>query len=162
MIRNANFSDIPAVVRIIEWAYRSTPYALKGLASVDVGEAKRLLMNSIQRHGGKNGGACWVQVADSGAAVTGFILGTLTRVYSVGDRLMATDLFWICTDEADPRDGPALMRGMLGWAKENPAVVEITCATTSVMGVDPAKAGALLERLGMSKFGNIYQLRVAQ
>lgn len=158
MIRNAAFADIPAIVGLLQDGYRRTHYARSGKADIDVAEAKRLLVQSIQRHGGKNGGACWVQVAETGGIITGLILATLVRVYSIGNRLMATDLFWLASPAVDPVDPAKLMKGMVGWAKASPHVVEVTCATTAIISVEPEKAGRILEHLGMQNYGTLYRM----
>lgn len=159
MIRDAKFADIPAIVSLLGMAYLKTHYAASGIAGIDIPEAKRLLVNSIQRHGGKNGGATWVQVAEHGGAITGLMLATLTRVYSIGDRLMATDLFWLSSPEADPRDAERLMRAMIDWARQSPHVVEINCGTTAIMN-DPEAAGLMLKRIGLSQYGNMYRMEI--
>lgn len=158
MTRDACFADIPGIVLLLQQGYSRSHYAKAGLANIDLAEAKRLLLASIQRHGGKNGGACWVQVADSGAGITGLVLGTLARVYSIGDRLMATDLFWLASPDANPRDAMALMRGMVSWAWSSPHVVEVRCGTTAVIADDPTAAGKALEQIGMQQYGNLYRM----
>jgi hypothetical protein len=161
VIRDANFSDIPAIVALLQQGYLRSHYAGSGLVEIDTAEAKRLLVNGIQRHGGKHGGSCWVQVAVSGETVTGVIFGTLVRVYSVGTKLSCTDLFWLTSPEADARDGAALMLGMIAWARSCPHVVEMKCGTTAIID-DPAKAGKLLEGLGMQFYGNLYRMELSQ
>lgn len=161
MVRGALFADIPAIVMVLQEAYLRTHYAKSGLADMDRAEAKRLLVTSIQRHGGSNGGSTWVQVSETNGVVTGFILGTLTRVYSIGNRLMATDLFWLTSPGADPLDAARLMRGMIEWASSVQHCVEINCGTTAIMN-DPGGAGKMLERLGMAKYGNLYRMEIAR
>lgn len=160
MIRDARFQDIPAVVGVIESAMRRSHYADGRMGEIDVREAKRLLMTAIQRHGHKNGGGCWVQVAETDGIITGFILGTLDRLYAVGTKLMATDLFWLSTPSVDPKDSIALMRGMIAWAEGCPNVVEIKCGVTSTINDDFTKAGNILQRLGLSRYGEIYRKEV--
>ncbi|GAA4108911.1 hypothetical protein ACFFTN_01495 [Aminobacter aganoensis] len=160
MIRPATFSDIPAIVRLLQQSYMKTHYARTGIAEIDEPEAKRLLLASIQRHGQKHGGACWVCVVDSGASIDGLILGTLTRVYSIGNRLMATDLFWLVNEHADPRDAIGLMKGMVGWAEANPAVVEVHCGTTAIIADDPAVTSRLLAQIGFKQYGLISRLEL--
>jgi hypothetical protein len=130
------------------------------MGEIDVKEAKRLLLTGIQRHGHKNGGGCWVQVAETDGVITGFILGTLSRVYSVGTTLYATDLFWLSTPSVDPKDSIALMRGMIAWAESCPHVVEIKCGTTETINEDASKAGTILQRLGLTEYGRIYRKEI--
>ncbi|WP_395451205.1 hypothetical protein ACHMW7_16265 [Aminobacter sp. UC22_36] len=74
---------------------------------------------------------------------------------------MASDLFWLTNEHADPRDAVSLMRGMVEWAKPNPQVVEIRCGTTAIMN-DPEGAGKLLQHMGFKPYGNIYRMEVTQ
>ena len=158
MIRDANFSDVPAIVRLLQEAHLRSHYAKDGTAAIDEAETKRLLVTAIQRHGHKTGGGCWVQVSDFGAGINGLILGTLVRVYAIYDKLMASDIFWLTNEHADPRAALGLVKGFVAWAKSSPHVIEIKCGTTSIISDDPAKAGRILEHMGMKPYGNIYRM----
>lgn len=160
MIRDAAFADISAICLIMEDGYRKSHYARDRNCNLDIREAKRLLVQAIQRHGGQNNGACWVQVSEAGGVITGFVLGTLTRVYAVGDKLMATDMFWTAADGAAIDDAQKLMAGMIEWAKACPLVIEVKCGTTAIINDSPERAGLILKRLGMSDYGNIYRMRI--
>lgn len=156
-VRDARFADIPGIVLILKSAYSKSHYAREGLVNVDEKEAKRLLAQAVQRHGGTNGGATFVQVAETNGTVTGVILGTLSRVYAIGDKLMASDLFWVCVEDVEPADPMALMRNMIEWAKACPYCVEVKCGTTAVVAEDPKRPGRILERLGLKHYGEIYR-----
>lgn len=160
MIRDAAFSDIPGIVAVLLDGYGRSHYAGSSV-NVDVKEAKRLLVQCIQRHGSHNGGGTFVQVADRGGRVTAVIVGTLARVYVIGDRLMATDLLWLAAEDAEPGDAVALMRNLVAWAKGNPAVSEIRCGATAIIG-DPARAGRILESMGMQPYGQLFRMESSQ
>ena len=157
MIRDAKYSDIPGIVEFLKGSYLRTHYAESGEVGIDIKEAKRLLVQSIQRHGNSNGGGCWVQVAETDGIVTGLLLGTLARVYVIGDKLMATDVFWVTSPMADPRDAGNLMRTFIKWAFSCPHVIEARCGTTSIIG-DPEEGGTILKRIGFNDYGRIYRL----
>lgn len=158
MLRDANFADIPAIIRLLHEAHSRSHYAKDKTANIDETEAKRLLVTSIQRHGHTHGGGCWCQVFDDAGNIDGLIVGTLVRTYAILDRLSATDIFWVTSEHANSRAAVGLMKGFIGWAKANPLVVEIKCATTAVINDDPAKAGRILEHIGMKSYGNIYRM----
>lgn len=145
---------------MLKRAYDKSHYAASGIVNVDEAEAKRLILTSIQRHGGQNGGATFVQVAENDGFVTGVIVGTLARVYAIGDKLMASDLFWLAEPGVDPVDPARLMRNMIEWASGNKHVVEIRCGTTGVVAEDPKRAGFILTRLGFEHYGEIYRKEV--
>lgn len=157
MIRDAAFADIPRLVSLLQGAFERSHYATEGLGEIDIAETKRLLTASIHRHGGKNGGSTWVQVAERDGFIEGLILGTLCRVYSIGTRLMVTDLFWVATEKVEPHDPYKLMKGMIAWGRSNPHVVEFKCGTTAALQ-DPEAAGVILERLGMKRYGLIWRM----
>lgn len=159
MIRDASFSDIPGIVSLLRDAYQKTHYARTGVAQMDEKEAKRLLVNSIQRHNGVNGGACFVQVSETNGEVRGFILGTFVRIYSIGDRLSATDLFWLVAPDVYPADPAQLMRNMVAWAERSPACVEVKCGTTAIMQ-NPEAAGMILKHMGFEPYGRIWRSEI--
>ena len=161
MIRDANFADIPAITDMIADRYRLTHYAKDGTVDIDVDEIKRLLRDGIHRHGGKNGGSTFVQIADKGGLVTGLIFGTLVRVYSIGNKLSATDLFWLATPLVEPHEPERLMRNMIEWAWKSPLVAEVKCGATAVITNDPMRVGKVLERVGMENYGQIFRMERA-
>lgn len=155
-VRNAAFSDIPRIVLLLEEGFSRTHYAKSGLGGIDRAEAKRLLTTAVHRHGHKTGGGTFIQVSEKDGAIEGLILGTLARVYSIGDRLMATDLFWSASERVPPADPFKLMKNMVEWAWSCPDVVEVTCGTTAIIQ-DPEAAGRMLERLGLTRYGVIWR-----
>lgn len=154
MTRDAKFSDIPAMRSVLRWAYERSIYAREGSAKMDDAEATRLLAFAVQKHGGE----AFVQVSETDGEVRGLVVGILSRVYSIGDRLMASDLFWVAREDVEPRDPRRLMKNMIAWGKANPSVVEIRCGATAVMQ-DPETAGRILESLGMASYGTIWRMR---
>lgn len=158
MIRDAKFADIPGMVLLIEEMYARSHYAREKQVSIDLKEAKRLLVQGVQRHGHKNLGGTFVQVAEKDGSVTGLIFGTLVRVYAIGNKLSASDLFWVSSERGEPSDAGKLMKNFVSWARSSPQVAEIKCGTTSAVLDDPREAGRLLERLGMKHYGEIWRL----
>lgn len=160
MIRDAKFADIPRILGLLQSGFKRSHYAKHPTARIDEAEAKKLLLAAIQRHGRKHGGACFVQVAETDGVISGLILGTLARAYSIGTHLMATDLFWLASPIIDPSEPKQLMQNMIEWAKSCPNVIEIKCGTTSIINNDPKDAGKVLERLGLTRYGELYRLEL--
>ena len=161
MIRDAKFADIHAICRFLEACHLRTHYARDGTASLDIPEIKRLLGAGLGRHGHKGIGACWLQVADNNGNIDGLMYATLVRVYSIYDRLYATDLFWIVNEHAKPADALLLMKNMLKWAESCPLVIEVHCGTTAIINENYEVTGRLLKRLGMKEYGSIHRLEFA-
>lgn len=156
MIRDARAQDIPGIVAFLLDRHALTHYAKDGNAQIDVVHTKKLLMTSVHRHGHKTENATWVQVAEQNGIICGLMLATLARAYSIYDKLMATDLFFITSELANPRDALDLMRNMVNWAKRSPHCIEVRCGVTSIIG-DPARSGRMLEMMSMEPYGGIYR-----
>lgn len=156
-VRAAKAVDIPAIVNLLQVAYLRTPYARSGVAQIDVAETKRLLVASIQRHGHNKIGGTWLCVSEHDGVLTGLIFGTANRIYSIGNKLQVTDLFFITTPDAKPTDAIALAKSLILWAERCPDVIEINVGTTMIAADDPAKAGLIWQRLGLQHFGNLYR-----
>jgi hypothetical protein len=162
MIRDMKFADIHAVTRFLLDCHARTHYAKSGSANVDIPETKRLLGAGLGRHGHKGIGACWLQVIDNDGLIDGLMYATLARVYSISDKLMATDLFWIVNARASPGDGLALMQNMLAWARSSPHVIEVHVAATSVVNDRPEITSRMLQKLGMKSYGIIHRLEFGE
>ena len=160
MIRDAKFSDIPGIADLLKEQFRKSHYCRDGTVGVDEMETKRLLVAAIQRHGGRQGGSTFVQVAENNGIICGVIVGTLQRVYSIGDKLMATDLFWTANGMVDPRDPERLMRNMIDWARKSPNVAEVKVGATKVIEAEPERVGRLLGKVGMQNYGTIFRMEV--
>jgi len=157
MVRDAKFGDIPGIVDLLALQFRKTHYFKDKTAAIDEAETKRLLVTAIQRHGHLTGGGCFIQVAETDGIIAGIIIGTLVRVYTIGDRLMATDLFWTASETVHPKDPERLMRNMIDWAWKSPHVIEVRVGVTSIIESYPERVGIMLERIGMQPYGLMYR-----
>lgn len=162
MIRDMKYADIAAVTRFLEACHARTHFARDGTASLDIPETKRLLGAGLGRHGHKGIGACWVQVATTHGNITGLMYATLARVYSIYDKLFATDLFWITDSHARPGDGMALMKNMLEWARAAPLVIEVHIGVTTIVTDRPEVTSRMLKKFGMKPYGYIHRLEFGE
>lgn len=159
MVRDATFADTAAVMLLLQDGFARSIYA-GSKVGIDIPTAKKLYFTAVQRHGGKNGGACWVQVAERDGVINGLMLATLARVYGIGTKLMATDMFWYATKDVDPRDPFKLALNMVEWARSSPHVAEVKCGTSGIVMDAADAAGVMLTRLGMKSYGEIYRMEV--
>lgn len=158
-IRAAKFADIMRMVEILEEAHKGSVYAKR--CGVCRKSAKDLLSSAIQRNGHTTAGGTLVAVAETDGRIEGFILAALDQVYHIGDKLSATDLFWICTDQVHPKDPWKLYRAMERWARKNPNVIEIVSGATDVVAPH-TRTETLLLRNGYRRFGGIYRKEIAR
>lgn len=156
-VRNATFSDIPALADLLKHGHERSVY--RDLCSVDDKEAKAFLMSAIQRHDSPNEGGTWVQVAETSGDVVGVMIGVLDRIYVVGSKLRAIDVFYYGADRAAARDMIQLFDAFVAWGEANPKVAMITPTATHVVG-DYSKAEKLFARRGFEQSGVIYERRI--
>lgn len=153
-VRAAKFGDIPRLYELMEEMYSKSVYV--GRDEIDTKHAKALLVNAIQRHGGKYEGSALVMVSETNGKVQGFIIGYLDRIYLIGRKLRATDMFFYQSEQASPKDAFALVRSVIEWAASNDQVIEIDMAATNAVG-DHRRTGKLLQRFGLIECGTIYK-----
>lgn len=158
MIRRANYSDIPAIFSLLTEGYERSRY--RDIGAIDAKVAKGLLVNAIQRDGQMGEGGALVRVAEAeGGEVAGVILSLLQRVYLIGDKLQATDLFYYTTERCAVRDRTALFDAMVAWAEANPRVVEIQASASDIVG-DWRRVGGLYERKGFDACGGMWRKEI--
>lgn len=160
VVRPARFADLPRLVEIMAEAYEQTHYARNGLVGFEPAAARSIIGQSIQRHGAPTASGRYVAVTERGGRAEAFIIGVVDRIYHVGDRCSATDLFWLRSPASPATDGVKLLPGFVAWAKHHPLVVEITCGTTDILG-DHRRVGRVLQRAGFTPYGSIYRLEIA-
>lgn len=123
VIRPATASDAFRLVDIIVERHPETRYA--GHVDIDEDVARKMFAQAAFRHGHTNEGGTWLQVAVNGDDIEAFMFGILGRVYHVGTKLCASDVFLIGRKTASPRSLAKLLDGYIGWAAGNPKVHEI-------------------------------------
>jgi hypothetical protein len=154
MIRRAKFQDIPEIFNLMVEGHARSKY--RDRDAIDAKEAKGLLMNAIQRHGLKREGGTCVFVTDE---VDGFILGMLDRVYIVGTKLQARDVFYYCRPSAHPQDAIGLLGEYMAWAADVPNVIEVRASVTDIIG-NVEKVEALYARCGFSRVGVVMERKI--
>ena len=108
-----------------------------------------------QRHGALSDGGTLVLVSECEGVIKGFVIGILDRVYHIGTKLMATDLFTFNSPDGDPRDGLRLIDGLIAWAESN-HVIEIKLGAVDAVG-DFERTAKVFRRRGLKQSGVIYQ-----
>lgn len=156
--RPARSVDAFALVEILQERHAETRYA--GCVAIDEMIARKVFAHAAQRHGGHFEGATFLMVAESDARIEAFMLGELTRIYMVGDRLAASDLFLIGRKDCDPRALPALVDRYIAWAEASPKVHEITLSWSDAVPGHEAVC-ALYERKGFTPCQRGYRRTVA-
>jgi hypothetical protein len=154
MIRAARFADIPRLTDLLCEMHDHSKYA--GVVEVSRPAAQGLLQNAIRRHDGEHDGGALVMVDEQAGEIEGFIVGVLNRVYLIGDKLAANDLFLHTTGKAGGLSALKLLAAYVAWADRNPKVHEIKLSWTDTMpGAE--RIGMVYERMGFARCGAIYE-----
>lgn len=154
MIRPGKSVDAFALTDIIVERHPDTRYA--GEVGIVEQDARRLFAQAAQRHGQTNEGGMFLMVNEVDGNVDAFILGTLTRIYIIGDKLGATDLFLLGRKSASPRVLLRLFDAYVEWAEANPKVYEIGASwADTIPGNDGIRAA--FKRRGFSLCSETYR-----
>lgn len=150
MIRPAKAADIPRLWALTEEMFLASIYV--GHDEPDMKIAKGLFLQGIQRHGLMSAGGTRVMVTEKDGVVEGFLLGILDRVYHIGHKLTATDMYFYASPRASSRAAIELLDDFLAWAEGNSKVVEICLGATNAVG-DYHRTGLLYRRKGLAQCG---------
>jgi hypothetical protein len=154
-IRPARLGDLFAIVDLLVEKQAQSIYA--GHVEVDRPVARKTLATFIQRHGGMHsGGTCLFVVEDAKGVVRGFCAGMLDRVYLVGDKLVAQDVFLVAGKGTPANTASRLIDAYLGWAMSVPEVFEINLSLTDALPQGP-RVEKLYRARGFEPCGAIYR-----
>lgn len=153
MIRAARAIDRPALVALLQEGFRRSRYS--SLGNVSVKHAEDLLLGAILKHGVKAVDGTHCMVVERRGEIAGLHFGMKQRVYLIGDKFSATDLFYYVRP-GSPFDAVALLESFIAWAESDPRVVEIQPGTTDAVQ-DWRIAGHLYEKRGFEQCGAIFR-----
>ena len=154
-IRPARTTDVFRLVELLHDQHAASRYA--GWVNVDDKHARSMLARAVQRHGGQFDGSTLVNVVeDAKEVIQAFCVGALSRVYLIGDKLVAQDIF-LCAGAAAPkRVAMQLLSLYVDWAGSNPNVFEINLSHTDALPTGE-RMGPIYEHMGFTRCGAIYR-----
>lgn len=157
MIRDAKFRDIPEIVAMLHEMYAESKF--RGRVEISDKAAEALLTSAIAGQKQSGPQASYVVVAEHDGALTGFMIGVLDRVYHIGTKLAANDLFLHVRASGKASDVVKLIDGYIAWASGNRKVIQIGLSwTDTIAGAE--KIGALYARKGFVRSGEIWERRL--
>jgi hypothetical protein len=153
MIRAVKPTDIKAIEGLIRRQHATSKYA--GRVRISDKALDQLMVHLFAGQAQPSVGATHISVAVRDGKVVGFIAGILQRVYLIGDKLEATDVFFV--NEGSAADTFALADAYLNWATGNRKVLEVRMSwTDSIPGA--SRVTALFQRKGLRKSGEVWSL----
>lgn len=156
MIRDAKFSDIPAMAKLLMEMHSRSKYAER--TGVNSKAVDQMLMGLIAGQKQNGPGASFVQVCEDEENVVGFMAAALNRIYNIGDKLCAADLFLV-NNSKNIRDTLALIDNYIVWAKSNPKVIEVGLSWSDALP-NARDIANIYKRKGAMLVGEQYEVRL--
>jgi hypothetical protein len=155
-LRAARFADAPELAKILAERQEDSRYA--GEVEVDQPYARKMLAGAIGRHGGTTEGGCFVMVAvDADDCPQAFVLGSLERVYGVGNKLAASPNYQVGRKGVSAFVLDRLFDAYVAWADANPRVYEIGASWSNALPGSERFAAAF-KRRGFEKIVEVYSV----
>lgn len=156
MIRPARFQDAPAIERLIRDQHARSKYA--GRVEISDKALNQLVMAALAGMTQSGPQASHVSVAVRDGKIVGFIMGTLDRVYHIGKKLTANDLYFV-NEGGTTGDTLKLLDAYVAWAKSNPKVLEVMVSWADTLP-GAGRVAELYRRKGFQKSGEMFEMRL--
>jgi hypothetical protein len=155
VIRPAKFIDIPALEKILHSTHARSKYA--GRTGINQKALEQLLTGLVAGQNQNGPGATFMVVSEQGGEIVGFMAASLNRIYSIGEKLCASDIFLI-SEASNRADTNKMIDAYIEWASANPKVIEIGLSWS-----DTVSRGELAKnfytRRGFTLSGETYTLK---
>jgi thiamine kinase-like enzyme len=115
-----------------------------------------MAMVAGQRQNGPQ--ASFVKVIEKGDEVVGFIAGVLNRVYNIGEKLCASDVFLV-NEGKSLKDTLQLIDLYIEWARSNPKVIEVGLSWSDALP-NARDIASIYRRKGAHLVGEQYEIRL--
>lgn len=156
MIRPATPFDATAIKAMIHAQHARSKYAGRvGISKMALNEIIQGLYSGLHQSG-----PCgtFLAVAVKDGKVVGFIAGALNRVYHIGDRMAAQDMFFV-NEGGRIADTLGLLAAYVEWAKGNKRVLEIMVSWSDALpGAE--RIAKLYARQGFERVGEMWEMRL--
>ncbi len=154
MIRPATPSDIPRVKELFAEMHAASKFANR--VPISERALHDLLLMALGNRNRPIAGGTHFSVSTKKDRVEGFMIGLLDRVYHIGTKLVAQDMFLHVTKHGFKTDVSRLIDDYLNWADSNPNVIDINLSWTDALpGAE--RISNLYRRKGFMRIGGIYQ-----
>lgn len=158
MIRPAIFQDIPGVEALIKDQHQRSKYL--GRVQISDKVMRDLLMAACAGQNQNGPQATYFRVVEEDGLIVAFMLGTLARIYHIGNKLSAQDLFLCAFERTKAAYALKLIDGYVAWARANPKVAEIMLSWSDALpGAE--RIAEVYRRKGFELAGEMYELRQA-
>lgn len=157
MIRNARHQDIPALMAMLHEMHAASKYA--GRVEISDKAAENLLESAIASQGQSGPQGSHVIIAFEKDEPVGFMIGCLDRVYHIGTKLTANDIFLYVRQGSGVSATLGLINSYLEWASSKRACIEIMLSWSDALP-GAVEIESLYRRKGFVQTGAMFELRL--
>lgn len=157
MIRNARSVDIPIIVAMLHEMHKASKYF--GRVEISDKAAENMLESAIASQGSHGPQGSHVIIAFEKGEPVGFMIGVLDRVYSIGTKLTANDLYLYTRPGASQKHVLGLLDSYVEWASSKRACIEIMLSWSDALP-GAAKIAMLYGRKGFVQSGEMFEMRL--
>lgn len=154
MIRPAAPCDIPRLKELFAEMHAASKFI--GRVSISEKALHDLLLMTLGNMRRPIAGGTHFSVTVRKDRVEGFMIGILDRVYHIGTKLVAQDMFLHVSKNGFKTDVSRLIDDYIEWASGNPNVIDINLSWTDALpGAE--RISNLYRRKGFVRVGGIYE-----
>lgn len=156
MIRPARFQDQPQIEGLIRRRHAASKYA--GRVGISDKALGALVLSAIAGMNQNGPQGSHVAVAEHRGRLSACIIGVFDRVYHIGDKLSANDLYLI-NEGKRAGDTLALIDSYVAWGTANRKCIEIMLSWSDTLP-GAARIAPLYARKGFVKSGEMFEMRL--
>lgn len=155
MTRAGRATDIPEIEAMLREMHRASKYA----GRVDISDkVMRFTLEAAVAGQNQNGPqATMVRIAEQKGAPVGFMIGTLARIYHIGDKLVAQDLWLYVRKGASAGNVLTLIDDYTAWWQANPKVIEGVLSWNDALP-GASRVAKIYERKGYARNGELFEM----
>lgn len=152
-VRQAEFRDIPAIVRLAQEAHSNSAYRD---AMMNVEAIKLVARQAIAMSFGGGQRTTNILVAEEGGEIHGVFIGAVVHLYECLEVVLATNHFWYVSPKGNPRSGLMLLKAFCKWTEGSFDWVLYRIGLSSAI-VDPERVEKVMTRQGFKRSGLIVE-----
>lgn len=157
MIRDANFRDIPDVETMLREMLALSKYA--GRMEYSDSEMRSTLESAVATQNQPGPGGTLFLIAEQDGKVCGFMVGMLSRVYHISNKLVAQDAWLYARKGSRAAHTFQMIDKYIAWAQGNRRVIEINLSWQDALP-GAARVAGLYRRKGFTQVGEIFEMRL--
>lgn len=156
MIRRGEHTDLVSIEGLILRQHAVSKYA--GRVAVSDKALRELVTLALAHQNSPGRDQTHVSVAVRGGKIVGVVIGAFDRIYHIGRKLSANDIFLI-NEGGHLGDTLGLIDAYVQWASATKACIEIMLSWADTIP-GASRIASVFERKGFARVGEMFELRL--